>query len=194
MREVKTRKLLKILALPLALLLVAVPLAYAGVIVSYPISGTVNYVAPTIVFEGGTNANQTGLGGNTISVTIGQNKTSATFSIHITYQTVEYHDILVIRNTDAANAYWVGFSATTNLPAAVYNATLLITDDTGSKIASYDLLTGGWSGWLFQLPANTTYHVNLIFKMSEGQRLPATPADISLKLYWSNSNTETPFE
>ncbi len=190
----KTRKLLKVLALPLALLLVAVPLAYAGVIVSYPISGTVNYVTPTIVFDGGSNANQTGLGGNTISVNIGQNSTSATFSIHITYQTVEYHDILVIKNLDTVNAYWIGFSATTTLPAEVYNATLLITDDTGAKVASYNLLTGGWSGWLFQLPAGTTYHVNLIFKMSEGQKLPITPAEIVLKLYWSNSNTETPFE
>ncbi len=194
MKAVKTRKLLKVLALPLALLLVAVPLAYAGVIVSYPINGTVNYVTPTIVFAGGSNANQTGLGGNTISVTIGANNTSATFSIHITYQTVEYHDILVIKNTDTVNAYWIGFSSTNTLPAQVYNATLIITDDSGAKIASYNLLTGGWSGWLFQIPGNTTYHINLIFKMSEGQKLPTTAASISLKLYWSNSNTETPFE
>ena len=194
MRAVKTRKLLKVLALPLALLLVAVPLAYAGVIVSYPINGTVNYVSPTIVFAGGSNANQTGLGGNTISVVIGPNNASATFSIHITYQTVEYHDILVIKNTDTLNAYWVGFSSTNDLPAQVYNATLLITDDTGTKVASYDLLAGGWSGWLFQLPAGARYHVKLIFKMSEGQPLPTTAASISLKLYWSNSNAETPFE
>lgn len=186
------KKLLKVLLPPILLLIAAVPLAYAGVVVAYPITGNVGYTAPDIKLQPGSNAGQPGLGGNTIAVTVGPNFTSAQFNITITYSITEYHDILVINNTNPTQAFYIGFNAVTNLPAQVSNATMVITDDAGNIIATYDLLAGGWSGWLFQIPNATTYHINLIFKMAEGQPLPLTPGTITLYLYWSNSNTETP--
>lgn len=187
-----SKKFLKVVLLPLMLLIVAVPLAYAGVVVAYPVTGNVGYAKPDIKLQPGSNAGLPGLGGSTIDVTVGPNGTSASFSVTITYSITEYHDILQINNTNSRQAFYIGFNAVTNLPAQVSRADLIITDGAGNIIATYDLLAGGWSGWLFQIPADTVYHINIVFEMAEGQKLPTTTGTITLYLYWSNSNTETP--
>ncbi|MEM4430157.1 MAG: hypothetical protein QXM08_03270, partial [Thermofilaceae archaeon] len=75
-----------------AVLVVAVAVALAMVAVAsvfayYLLDLRVVPTAPGVVFEPGSNAGQPDIGvGNTITVTIGANKTSASIIIHPTYQ------------------------------------------------------------------------------------------------------------
>ncbi|MEM1843442.1 MAG: hypothetical protein QXD75_02835, partial [Desulfurococcaceae archaeon] len=97
-------------ALVLALALLAMTATLASVFAYYPLTITVSPTEPGVVFERGSNADQPDIGaGNTITVTIGANKTSASLTIHPTYQENYYKDVLRINNTDdnAMNVYIV---------------------------------------------------------------------------------------
>ncbi|MEM4671891.1 MAG: hypothetical protein QXJ84_05955, partial [Desulfurococcaceae archaeon] len=106
-------------ALVLALALLAMTATLASVFAYYPLTLQAVPTAPGVVFEPGSNAGQPDIGeGNTITVTIGANKTSASITIHPTYQENYYKDVLRINNTDdnAMNVYIVFTSVVNNLP------------------------------------------------------------------------------
>ncbi|MEM0026677.1 MAG: hypothetical protein QXT53_02590 [Ignisphaera sp.] len=90
----------------------------ASVFAYYPLQLTVQPVSPPLVFAAGTNANQPDLGANTISVTVEQNSTSATITIHPTYHTTYYKDVIRISNTDTRvyNVWLVLDQVTNTLP------------------------------------------------------------------------------
>lgn len=101
-------------------ILLAVAFIAASVFAYYPLQLAVQPTAPPIVFAAGTNANQPDLGsGNTISVTVGQNSTSATITIHPTYHTTYYKNVTIIKNTDnkAYNVWLVLDQVANTLPS-----------------------------------------------------------------------------
>ncbi|MEM4489217.1 MAG: hypothetical protein QXK88_10585 [Desulfurococcaceae archaeon] len=107
-------------ALVLALALLAMTATLASVFAYYPLTLQAVPTAPGVVFEPGNNAGQPDIGaGNTITVTIGDNKTSASITIHPTYQENYYKDVLRINNTDdnAMNVYIVFTFVSNTLPA-----------------------------------------------------------------------------
>jgi len=95
-KERRRRTILLLLAL-----LGTLTVATATVFVYFPMNVSVNQQSPPITFELDTNAGQQDVGaGNTIEVSLGANKTSATLTLHPTYQKTLYTDILQISNGD----------------------------------------------------------------------------------------------
>lgn len=91
----------------------------ASVFAYYPFQLQVQPVEPLVIFEYGSNANQSDLGaGNTIAVTLGDNKTSVTITIHPTYHTTYYKNVTRIVNSDNKlhNVYLIIDSISNNLP------------------------------------------------------------------------------
>lgn len=187
------KKLLKILAPMMVFTLIIAILAYAGVLVRYPMQGTAVWVAPDIIFEPGSNANATGLRGLTLTTLITDNSTNVTFTLTLTYQHVEIRDVFRITNVNNTTSYYIGFyydPTTYPLPTNVVTALLVLTDLNDNVVAIYDLKAGGWSGWI-QLPASTSYEVWFIFETDGDTKLP-TDVTLPIQLWWSPSNTETP--
>ncbi|MEM4789724.1 MAG: hypothetical protein QXV06_08060, partial [Ignisphaera sp.] len=106
-------------AIPPIVTLAITAIVLASVFAYYPLTITVSPTAPGVVFEIGSNANQPDIGTrNTITVTIGDNKTSASITIHPTYQENYYKDVLRITNGDdnAMNVYIIFTSVSNTLP------------------------------------------------------------------------------
>ena len=187
------KRVLKVISPAIVLVVLVGVLAYAGVLVRYPMTGKAVWVKPDIVFQAGSNANQTGLYGVTLDTYITDNSTNVTFTLTLTYQHVEVRDLFRISNVNNTVTYYIGFyyDPTANpLPSSVTTAQLVLVDANGNPVVVYDLLTGGWSGWI-QLPASTTYEVWFIFETQGDTKLP-TQVTIPIQLWWSPSNTETP--
>ena len=81
-----------------SLLLTFAIVGYAGVLVVYNISGSVQPVEAPWVFWEGTNANQPDLSGETIQVSLSNKNTSATITVHPTYADTYYIDVLRIKD------------------------------------------------------------------------------------------------
>ncbi len=187
------KRLIKTVAPAIVLVVLVSVLAYAGVLVRYPMTGRAVWVKPDVIFQAGTNANQPGLRGITLTTSITDNSTNVTFTLTLTYQHVEVRDLFRIANVNNTTTYYIGFyydPVANPLPSNVTRADLVLVDATGAPVAVYDLLTGGWSGWI-QLPANTAYEVWFIFETQGDTKLPAE-VTIPIQLWWSPSNTETP--
>ena len=123
-------------ALVLALALLAMTATLASVFAYYPLTLQVVPTAPGVVFEPGSNADQPDIGeGKTITVTIGANKTSASITIHPTYQENYYKDVLQIVNNDdnAMNVYIVFTSVSNTLPAGSTVKLFVYEEDTKVK-------------------------------------------------------------
>jgi len=173
--------------LALVALAAAASVAFASVFVYYPVSVSVSPVAPPIIFENGSNANQPDLAGNTISVAIGANQTSVAITVHPTYQITYYKNITIINNTDTANAYYVTIRVNTALPATYAGSELIIQTATGPVAVN---LTATGDTVIGQIPAGGSWEVDLKFVIPEGAPLPAA-ATASIQLIYSNS-AETP--
>lgn len=100
------------------LALLAATLALASVFTYYPLTMRALPVAPGVVFEQGSNAGQPDIGNNFIEVEIGSNATTASLTIHPTYQENYYKDVLRIRNGDdnAMRIFLVFVSLNNQLP------------------------------------------------------------------------------
>lgn len=173
--------------LALVALAAAASVAFASVFVYYPINVSVSPVSPPIVIDPGSNANQPDLAGNTITVNIGANKTSATVTVHPTYQTTYYKNITVIENTDAATSYYVWIRVDTALSAAYSGSQLIIRTASGS--VPVDLTTSG-DTLIGQIPASGKWEVDLSFSIPEGTALPAAETAVIQLIY--STGTETP--
>ena len=116
-----------------ALVLAGALVANAAVFVYYPVSVTMQPTKPDIVLVPGTNANQTDLAGNVISVIIpgflnnaNGNQTTATIVIHPTLQYNYYHDIIRIRNNGNITYFVNIYINSTNVTAAFPLAYIVI--------------------------------------------------------------------
>lgn len=176
--------------LALVALAAAASVAFASVFVYYPINVSVSPVSPPIVIDPGSNANQPDLAGNTITVNIGANKTSATVTVHPTYQTTYYKSIAVIRNTDT-QAYNIWFKVKTALPGTTYSSAYLVIRDGTTNVTRVSLTSTGTTTTYYTLSAGGNWEVDLEFKINEGTTLPTTPDTATIQLIYS-TGTETP--
>ncbi len=184
MNVARTRRLLFVAASLVAILVAS--MAYASIVVIYPLNVTVQEVAPPVKFQAGSNANQTGLGG-TMTVIIGKNQASATVSFQVTYQTNYIHDLLEVVNT-AENDYYVAIRVDTPLVSntGVVSSAQLILDRGNDNIADdkLDLTTNGTSTEI-QLLAGQVIALHFNVTLTEGRMLDSAPLTVQLSLLYS---------
>jgi len=172
--------------------------AFASVFVYYLVTVNLSPVNPPIKFIGGSNANQSDLGGsNTIGVIIGPNSTSLTLYLHPTIQHNYYRDVSRIENTDS-KAYYI--TVRVNTPAGLPSgsvARLLIYDaPSGGSIAiDVNLLTTEDTptppASPVAIPAGAVWRIDLYILIPEDSDPSGTYAEI--QLIYSPSD-ETPPE
>ena len=178
-------------------------IAFSSVFVYYPITAQISPVSPPVILDSGSNAGRSDLSGsNTIGVSIGTNKTSATITIHPTYQASYYENVTIIRNTDS-KSYTVTlkvYTAVSGLPS-------------GSKVLLYLFSRGatrslsGWpssnlapSGSLAVLdltqtttPATVTLsggsivEADILVYIPEGSTMPTSPVTANIYLVYTPS-------
>ena len=168
-------------------LTIVISIAFSSVFVYYPITAQLSPVSPPIILDKGSNAGKPDLSGS-ITVNLGENRTSATITIHPTYQASYYENITIIKNTDS-KAYSVTLKVNTpmSLPS-------------GSKAKLY-IYQGGatrsLSGWpssnleptgymrvldltqttasvTFTLNAGSFVEVDILVYIPEGSTLPSS--------------------
>jgi hypothetical protein len=198
--KLKKQALALSVALAIAIIL---SYAFASVFVYYPVTVILSPVNPPIKFIGGSNANQSDLGGggspytsNTIGVIIGPNSTSLTLYLHPTIQHNYYRNVSLIVNTDG-KAYYITVRVVTAITAAslrpMSQARLLIYDapSGGSIVANVNLLsTGDTPTPPVAIPAGAVWRIDLYIFIPEGSTVSGTPT-ANLQLIYSPSN-ETP--
>ncbi len=184
MNVARTRRLLFVAASLVAVLVAS--MTYASIVVIYPFNVSISEVSAPVVFQGGTNANQTGLGG-TMTVLIGENQTSASISFQVTYQTNYIHDLLEIANTDSIS-YHVAVRvdspllSTTNVVASA--ELLLDVGNDGTIEDVVDLTTTGTSAEI-TLPAGEVIALHFKVVLTEGVKLDSAPLTVQLSLLYS---------
>jgi len=186
----------------LVALAVALAIANASVFVYY--TGTINIstVPPPIIFAEGSNARQPDLAGNTIEVTISNANTTLSITVHPTYQTNYYKDLVRIVNQDT-RAYNVYINVTDPLSVGgsvggnLTSATLIVKDaTTGTTITTIDLTTTGTIP-IGQLSRGSQWRVDLQLVLNNvgtgtyNQAPKITDASATIQLIYSPS-TETP--
>jgi len=187
--------------LPLVVWLMALAFVAASVFVYYPLSVAVSPVEPPIVFEEGSNAGQYDLWNkttgesNTIEVVIGANFTSASVTIHPTYQTTYYKDVLWISNYDtkAYNVYLRVETPITTFPSGsdiklrIYSRGANRADP---PIATVSLLSADTTP-IGSLPSSGTWEVDVKVYIPEGSSLPSS-ATAGLRLIYTPSSEMPP--
>lgn len=98
MRRNRKEVLLAVLAVALVLTL---SIVYASVFAYMPIQVDLAPAPPPVYFTEGSNANENDLGpDNEIDVTLGENRTSFSITIHPTYWVTYYKNVTVVVNSD----------------------------------------------------------------------------------------------
>ena len=180
-------------ALVLALALLAMTATLASVFAYYPLTLQVVPTAPGVVFEKGSNAGQPDIGArNTITVSVGANKTSASITIHPTYQENYYKDVLQIVNNDdnAMNVYIVFTSVSNTLPADSVVKLFVYEEDTKIELdVTNPQLNQPISIGL--LGATKVWQIDIYVYIPEGTVITGRSYTADAKLVYTPS-TETP--
>jgi len=175
-------------------------IAFSSVFVYYPITAQISPVSPPVILDSGSNAGRSDLSGsNTIGVSIGANKTSATITIHPTYQASYYENVTIIRNKDSKsyNVTLKVYTAVSGLPSgskvllylfsrgATRSLSGWSTDSlepaSGSYIKSLNLTTTSTTSE-FTLNNNDVVEIDILIYIPEGTSLPSsTTAKIYLR-------------
>jgi len=173
--------------------------AFAAVFVFFPANITMSFANPPVIFLPGKNANQPDIGqGNNIGVTVGENKTSVSITLHPTYQKTYYQNITLVKNVESSSgkAYNLWFKVNnpiSGLPAGS-QAKLLVYQAgaarNGVPILAVDLTSSGVSN-MIALNANSFYEIDFFVVFPEGQPLPQNSVTASLELIFS-PQSETP--
>jgi len=184
----KKRSNKKLLLLAL-LAMIPVITASAAVFVYYPMNVSIQQQAPPVVFALGSDANKADLGGQTITVSLGANQTSATLTLHPTYQTAYYQDILHIKNTGSSsyNAY-LRISTPLSLPSGG-TASLIVHLSNGTN-ASISLTSSGTVS-LGSIASGNDWQIDLQIYIPEGNPTVSTSASISI-IYTPESGVTPP--
>jgi hypothetical protein len=184
-----------ILGLTIATILASI--VFASVFVYYPASVEVSPRAPPVIFDYGTNSNQRDLNGTIISTTIDATNTSASITLHPTYQRTYYLDVLRIKNQDS-QAYYVRINVISTITGGnLVSAKLYIYSDDGVRVGEVDLLTTGLQpGDWITLNGNGELRIDFEFQYSTmggaSDTAPPGSGTINLELVYSTVNTETP--
>ncbi|MEM2088717.1 MAG: hypothetical protein QXF52_08655 [Thermoproteota archaeon] len=173
------------------LLALAVSVVNAAVFVYYPISITAQWGPRPVYFAEGTNAGGTDLGaGNTITVSLSEEDTSASITVHPSRRgTTRYKDVLRIVNSDT-QAYYIGFTVDTAFDdSAISVAQLIVRTTGGALVGTVDLTSTGttWVPWT--LDASSQLRVDLRFTISSGS---SGSDSASITLVYSPQNSESP--
>ena len=151
----------------------------ASVFVYNPVTGTLTPQKPPVIFDLGSNAGQTDLGGQTITVTLGPSSTSATVTIHPTYEKNYYKNVTLIKNQDAATAYNIWIKVTDPLSdPKILSAQAIIRDSTG-PIATVDLTTTGTPISVGNLAASGKYTIDLVVTIDHTGGAPGTAPSLT---------------
>ena len=164
-----------------------------AVFVYLPGNITIQSVEPPVYFDLGTNANQADLAGNTISVTLGTNKSSFSLTLHPTYQKTYYEDVVKIVNPalPAGDNYFFGIKVVTAMGAPFTTAQMNIYDSANNLILSVDLTSATLQGWPTALNDNTVYRVDFLFVLPEGSKLPGA-VTVQIELVYSPQSATSP--
>ena len=193
----------------LLIALAALTATLASVFAYYPVTATLSPTNPPVYFATGTNANQDDIGNdNKITVTIGSNGASLSFTVHPTYQTCYWKNITIIKNDDskAYNIYLRVDTQISGLPSDatvriyVYNkdATRSLSRSSSSSppepqsgyVRYVDLTTTGTTS-IGQLSGNSFYEIDVYTYIPEGSTLPSS-ASAKLLLIYTLSSEEPP--
>ena len=180
--------------LTLVIGLMAMAFIAASVFAYYPLSITVSPVQPPIVFALGSNSNKPDLGSDKfITVLPGDNSTSASVTIHPTYQTTYYKDVLRIRNVDtkAYSVYLRVETPITNFPSgSVVNLTIYSSgaDRATPPIANVSLLSTGTT-YIESLSGGGTWEVDVKVYIPEGSSWPSSATARLLLIYTPSGET-----
>ncbi|MEM4594357.1 MAG: hypothetical protein QXL83_06755 [Zestosphaera sp.] len=169
----------------------------ASVFAYYPLTITAQPTAPGVVFEAGSNAGKPDIGtGKTITVTIGDNKTSASITIHPTYQENYYKDVLKIKNNDdnEMKVYIIFTSVNPNLPQDSVVKLFIYDETTGTRVKELDITNPGINRLtsIGSIAAGGTWQIDFYVYIPEGTRITGTSYSASARLVYSPSTTETP--
>jgi len=195
-------------ATPLFILLaasLAVTAVFASVFVYYPLNISLTPSKPAVYFVAGSNAGKPdvmyGTDSNTISVSVDSAGAQASITVHPTYQTTYYKDVLEITNQDS-QAYYVWLNITNPLLDIYGNLTsakLIVFDaSSGNSITSIDLSQTG-PVKVGQISGGATWRIDLEFKItgygsngSPSQAPTLSDTSASLNLIYSPSNENPP--
>ncbi|MFZ8791941.1 MAG: hypothetical protein ACO2OS_06730 [Thermosphaera aggregans] len=183
-----------ILGLTIATILASI--VFASVFVYYPASVQVSPRAPPVIFEEGSNSNQRDLYGETITTDIDATGTSASITLHPTYQRTYYKDVLRIKNQDS-EVYYVKVNVVSTITGGNIVSAKIHVYRGDVKVGEIDLLTTGLQpdSWI-ALNGNGELRIDLEFRYATtgGSHDTAPPGSgtISLELVYSTVNNETP--
>ncbi len=194
-----------LLAAASVLLALAASVALASVFNYMPIQLTVAPVPPPVYFELGSNANEPDLGsGNTISVSLGDNKTSLYVTVHPTYWVTYYKDVARVTNADN-KAYYVYIEVRTPLSLPSDSVAMVCVYGRGDTrdlegwstpepredtyIECVDLTEAAGPILIGTLRAETTWDLDLYFYIPEGTSPETSTAELHL-IY--SPSAETP--
>ncbi len=181
----------------LVLLSVVVAAVNAAVFVYNPVNLNLSTVKPPIIFEEGSNAGGSDLGGNNIGVDISSSHTGVTITVHPTYGTTYYKNITVIEN-QGTETYYVAFKVEDSLyDSKISSALLIVKDQSGTTKYTLDLTNTGTTDWALTLNGGVKYYVDLSITIDgstgspdQAPSLGDTQAKVSL--IYSPQNTESP--
>jgi len=183
-----------ILGLTIATILVSI--VFASVFVYYPASVQVSPTAPPVIFIEGSNSNQRDLYGTTITTDIDATGTSASITLHPTYQRTYYRDVLRIKNQDS-EVYYVRIRVTSTITGGNIVSAKLYIYSGGSRVGVVDLLTTGLQpdSWI-ALNGNGELRIDFEFRYTTSggshDTAPSGSGTITLELVYSTVNTEDP--
>lgn len=184
-----------IFGMTIATILVSV--VFASVFVYYPVTVNVSPTAPPVVFLQGSNSGGKDLYGTTIEVTLDPTGTSASLTLHPTYQKTYYMDVLRIKNQDSANAYYVRIKvAETILNGNLASAKLYLYEGS-ALVGTIDLLTTQTqpTNWI-ALNAGGELRIDFEFHyVTQGGDFNTPPpgsGSIVLELIYSTQSIENP--
>lgn len=180
--------------LPVLAVLVTM-IALASVFVYYPLTITVQLQAPGVIFETGSNAGKPDIGtGNSITVTLGDNQTSASVTIHPTYQYNYYKDVLRITNNDdnQMSVYLIFTSVSNTLPQGSVVKILVYKE--GNKVKEEDITDPRQNNPISigTLAAGSTWQIDFYVEIPEGTRITGASYTATARLVYTPSSNETP--
>ena len=199
------RKKLVIVSLTVAIA-VMTSVVFAATFTYYPLGVTVTPANPVVKFATGNNANSNDVSGSAL-VSIGENQTSATITIHPTYQVTYYENLTLINNTDTKSwTIWLkvtqpitGFPSGSKVYLVVYDSGAsrsltgypTPTPESGTYVMEIDLTsTSSAPVEVGTLSAGSHYEVDLYVYIPEGSTLPSS-ATAGVMLI-ATPGTETP--
>jgi len=182
------RKKLVIVSLTVAIA-VMTSVVFAATFTYYPLGVTVTPSNPAVKFAAGSNAGADDVSG-TASVSLGDNQTSVTITIHPTYHVTYYENLTLINNTDTSKSWtiWLkvtqpisGFPSGSEVYLVIYSAgaSRSLTGyptpapETGTYVKEIDLTSSSTTPVeVGTLSAGAHYEVDLYVYIPEGNTLP----------------------